>query len=251
MTVVFVHGVPETDAVWSPLLAELGRADTVTLSPPGFGAPVPVGFVPTSDGYRDWLIAALERFESPVDLVGHDWGGGHAMRAATERPDLVRSLVTDIAGTADLHYEWHDVARVWQTEGDGEEIVEAMGSMPVDERAAALVGAGMTADAARACAEANDGAMGACILALYRSAVQPRMTLWGDQFAELSVRPDTLVVIPHDDHYTGGPEMARRVAQRWRAAVAELEGLGHWWMMQDPVRGAAVLAEFLGRSAQP
>jgi pimeloyl-ACP methyl ester carboxylesterase len=245
MTVVFVHGVPETAAIWAPLLTELGRDDVVTLSPPGFGAPVPDGFAATSDGYRDWLIAELERLDGPVDLVGHDWGGGHALRAATARPDLVKRLVTDIAGTADRRYVWHDMARVWQTDGDGEAFVQAVAAMPVDDRVPMLVAAGMTEAGARSCAEANDDVMGNCILSLYRSAVQPRMTLWGDQFAESTRRPDTLVVIAHDDQYTGGPEMARRVAEKWGASVAELDGLGHWWMMQDPRRCAEVLRAFL------
>ena len=26
--------------------------------------------------------------------------------------------------------------------------------------------------------------------------------------------------------------------------IATLDGLGHWWMLQDPVRGAAALTEF-------
>jgi hypothetical protein len=34
MTVVFVHGNPETPAVWGPLVAELGPADTVSLHLP-------------------------------------------------------------------------------------------------------------------------------------------------------------------------------------------------------------------------
>jgi pimeloyl-ACP methyl ester carboxylesterase len=245
MTVVFVHGVPETAAIWDPLIAELGRNDVVALSPPGFGAPVPNGFTATSDGYADWLVGELEQLDGPVELVGHDWGGGHALRAVTRRPDLVRRFVTDIAGTADMRYEWHDMARVWQTPGDGEAFVGAMAAMPVDDRAGRLAAAGMTETAARACAEANDETMGACILSLYRSAVQPHMTLWGDQFTALEERPETLVVIAHDDHYTGGPDMARRVAERWGAQVAELEGLGHWWMMQDPKRSADALRDFL------
>lgn len=245
MTVVLVHGVPETDAIWGPMIAEMGRDDVVTLSPPGFGAAVPDGFEPTSDGYADWLIGELDRLDGPVDLVGHDWGGGHAMRAATKRPDLVRRMITDIAGTADLQYEWHEMAQVWQTPGDGEAFMEAMEAMAIDERVEMLTTAGMTPAAARSCAEANGPTMGACILSLYRSAVQPRMTLWGDQFAALDHRPETLVVIAHDDHYTGGPDMARRVAQKWGASVAELDGVGHWWMMQDPPRAAATLTRFL------
>ncbi len=249
MTVVLVHGVPEAAAIWDPLIAELrslGHHDIVRLSPPGFGAPVPDGFQATSDGYVDWLVGELEQFDGPVALIGHDWGGGHAMRAATRRPDLVHKLVTDIAGTADAQYEWHDMAQVWQTEGDGEAFVEAMAAQSVDDRVARLTAAGMTAGGATASAEAAGPIMGACILTLYRSAEQPRMTLWGDQFTELDERPEVLVVVAHDDHYTGGPDMARRVAQKWGADVAELDGLGHWWMMQDPARSAAALHDFLG-----
>ena len=38
MTVVLVHGNPETDAIWGPLVDALGRDDAVRLSPLGFGA---------------------------------------------------------------------------------------------------------------------------------------------------------------------------------------------------------------------
>ena len=171
------------------------------------------------------------------------------MRAATRRPDLVRSMVTDIAGTGDREYVWHDLAQVWQTPGDGEAFVETTTTASIDDRAAMLVGAGMTPDEARACAEANDAAMGACILRLYRSAVQPRMAEWADEFAALPERPRTLVIIPTDDQYTGGEPLARRTAERWSAEVAVLDGLGHWWMMHDPVRGAAVLRGFLDAAA--
>jgi len=190
-------------------------------------------------------VTELEQLDGPVDLVGHDWGAGHALRATTARPDLVRRLVTDIAGTADIRYEWHDMAQVWQTPGDGEAFVEAVAAMPVDDRVPMLVDAGMTEAGARACAEANGHTMGACILSLYRSAVQPGMAMWGDQFAALQERPTTLVVIAHEDHYTGGPDMARDVAQKWGASVAEFDGRGRWWMMHGPARSAAILNGFL------
>jgi pimeloyl-ACP methyl ester carboxylesterase len=73
MTVVLVHGNPETDAIWSPLVEALGRDDVVRLSPPGFGAPLPAGFAATMPEYRDWLEGELAAFDEPVDLVGHDW----------------------------------------------------------------------------------------------------------------------------------------------------------------------------------
>jgi pimeloyl-ACP methyl ester carboxylesterase len=244
MTVVFVHGNPEVAAIWDPLRAELGL-DSVALSPPGFGAPVPDGFDATSDAYADWLVGALERFDEPVDLIGHDWGGGHVMRAATRRPDLVRRMVTDIAGTGDPEYVWHDMAQLWQKPGEGEAFVEGMAAIPAEQRAARFIDAGMSPEGAAACADASGPEMGACILALYRSAEQPKMTEWADEYAALESRPPTLVVIASEDHYTGGEVLARRTAEKWDAEVAVLDGLGHWWMMQDAAGGAEMLRAFL------
>src|SRR5207302_4709248 len=106
--VVLVHGNPETAAIWSDLRSHLGTSDVVALSPPGFGAPVPDGFGATSDEYVGWLAAELQRIDGPIDLVGHDWGGGHVVRLANERPELVRSWTTDIAGCFDPEYVWHE-----------------------------------------------------------------------------------------------------------------------------------------------
>jgi hypothetical protein len=35
-----------------------------------------------------------------------------------------------------------------------------------------------------------------------------------------------------------------RAAARADARTAALDGLGHWWMLQDPARAATVLREF-------
>ena len=85
--------------------------------------------------------------------------------------------------------------------------------------------------------------MARCILALYRSAKQPIMTEWGKSLPTAATRPG-LVIIATEDHYTGGEALARRGAARAGAKVAVLEGLGHWWMCEDPAAGAKVLDEF-------
>ena len=240
---VFVHGNPETPAIWGPLLTELQHPDVVTLSPPGFGAEVPDGFGATADDYAAWLASELEKQEAPVDLVGHDWGGGHVMRIALERPDLIRSWAMDIAGCMAPDYVWHDLAQVWQTEGAGEEFVAGTTSLPVGERAAMFESLGMTPDIARAVAEASDDAMGRCILSLYRSAAQPAMARLGEQLGAAAARPG-LVIVPTEDEYTGGEARARWSAEQAKADVAVLPGLGHWWMIQDPAAGAGALRTF-------
>jgi len=240
---VFVHGNPETARIWDPLLDALSGGGVVTLSPPGFGAAVPDGFGATSDEYVAWLTAELEALDGPADLVGHDWGGGHVVRLACDRPDLLRSWCTDIAGCFAPDYVWHDLAQVWQTPGAGEQALADWQAMPAVDRAAGLESLGMTKDVALDVAGALDETMARCILSLYRSAAQPAMARWGDRLPKAAARPG-LVVIPTEDSFTGGEARARASAARAGAQVEVLDGLGHWWMLQDPVRGADALRRF-------
>jgi len=241
--VMLVHGNPETAAVWEPLLPHLAGIDVDAVSPPGFGAPVPGGFGATSDDYLDWLVNELEERGGEIDLVGHDWGGGHVARVAIERPDLIRSWATDIAGCLAPDYVWHDLAQVWQTPGAGEENVAAMAAMPLADRTAVYRSLGLTPEVAEAMAAGFDDAMGRCILALYRSAAQPAMARLGERLGNAAARPG-LVIIPTDDEYTGGEARARWAAGQAGAEVAVLPGLGHWWMAQDPAAGAEALRRF-------
>jgi pimeloyl-ACP methyl ester carboxylesterase len=243
VTVVLVHGNPETSAVWGPLVEVLDRDDVTCLSPPGFGAPVPEAWGATVEEYRDWLATELTALGTPVDLVGHDWGGGHVVNVAMTRPDLLRSWCTDVIGAYDPDYVWHDLAQVWQTPGEGERAVAAMTTAPFAERAAGLIGAGMAPEVAEQLAPALDEGMARCILALYRSAAQPRMIQLGRNLPNAAQRPG-LVLHATEDPYVGTEAMHRRAAQRAGARVEVLQGLGHWWMTQDPTRGAAALTRF-------
>ncbi|OBG90760.1 alpha/beta hydrolase [Mycobacterium sp. E136] len=243
MTVVLVHGNPETDAIWGPLVDALGRDDVVRLSPPGFGAPLPDDFTATYLDYRDWLEHELERYDEPVDLVGHDWGGGHVVNVAMHRPDLLRTWLSDVVGLFDPDYVWHDLAQVWQTPGAGEELNETMMGGTVYDRAARMAELGLPADIAASLAEAQGPEMGRAILALYRSAAQPAISEAARGLDAAASRPG-LSILATEDPYVGTDEMRRRAAQRAGARTEVLEGLGHWWMVQDPARGAEVLTSF-------
>jgi pimeloyl-ACP methyl ester carboxylesterase len=246
MTVVLVHGVPETAAVWDLLVEELtalGESDVRRLSPPGFGAPVPDGFAATMTGYRDWLIAELETIEGPVDLVGHDWGGGHVLNAAMARPDLMRTWVSDVPGVFDSGYVWHDLAQQWQTSEVGEAVVAGMVGMSVADRNAFLADAGMGPVIGARVAPGVDEAMGRSILTLYRSAAQPAAAKAGEKLEAAAARPG-LALLPTDDHFVGDDDMRQRAAARAGARVAVLDGLGHWWMTQNPAHTAELLVDF-------
>jgi pimeloyl-ACP methyl ester carboxylesterase len=118
MPAFLLHGVPDTHDEWGDLIERLDRTDIIVPDLPGFGGPLLVGFEPTKEGYVEWLIAELEAVGEPVDLVGHDWGSLLVVRAATTRPDLIRTLAFG-GGPIDETYVWHDVAQVWQTPARG------------------------------------------------------------------------------------------------------------------------------------
>ena len=102
---------------------------------------------------------------------------------------------------------------------------------------------GMTPAVARALAVALDDTMGRCILALYRSVPEAVLAQWGQKVPAASARPG-LVIVPAEDDYTGGEARHRWIAERAGASVAVLEGVGHWWMLQDPAAAAATLRRF-------
>src|SRR5215208_944676 len=240
VTVVLVHGNPETDGVWGPLVDALGRTDVVRLSPPGFGAPLPSGFSATFLAYRDWLVGELGGIDQPVDLVGHDWGGCHVVNAVMPRPDLVRSWASDVVGLFDPDYVWHDMAQAFQTPEAGEQLVQMMQNRSVQERAQQLATFGIPPEVATSFAAAQGPEMGQAILALYRSARQPALADAGRELENAAVRPG-LSLLASEDPFVGTDEMRRRAADRAGAQTEVLDGLGHWWMVQDPALCAAAL----------
>jgi pimeloyl-ACP methyl ester carboxylesterase len=243
MTVVLVHGNPETDAIWGPLIDAVGREDVVCLSPPGFGAPLPDDFPATCLAYRDWLEDELEAIDEPVDLVGHDWAGAHVMNLVMHRPEMVRSWASDAVGLFDPDYVWHDLAQVWQTPGDGEQLVNTMMDGTIEDRADQMADLGIPADIATSIAAAQGPEMGRAILLLYRSARQPAMAEAGRALEKAAARPG-LSLLATEDTYMGSDALRRRSAARAGARTVVLDGLGHWWMVQDPTRGAAALTRF-------
>jgi pimeloyl-ACP methyl ester carboxylesterase len=243
MPLVLVHGNPETSAVWDTLAPLLSPNPIVRLSPPGFGAPLPHGFTNTVEEYRRWLIGELEKFDEPVDIVGHDWGGSHVMNVAMTRPDLLRSWVCDTIGIFDEDYQWHDLAQTWVTPGDGERAVARMVNAPIEKRTADLVELGMHHDVAVKVAEGQNDAMGQSILRLYRDAAQPTMARLGEHLENAAARPG-LSILTTEDHRVGTDDQRARAARRAGAQQEVLDGLGHWWFSQDPDRAAKILNSF-------
>lgn len=241
---LFLHGVPDSPAIWGPLLAALDLGDTPVVVPalPGFTVPLPVGFPATKEAYADWAIdqvAALFAQHGPIDIVGHDWGALIAQRVAMLRPDLLRSWAVSNA-VIDPDYRGHRVARIWNTPILGE-IFMAL-SKPA-ALAKGLAEQGMPADIAdeEAVQWANRDKRRA-ILKLYRSA--KGLSFEHDWARDIGRLPANGALI----WGAGDPyvelSVAERFARRTGTPLTVIDGAGHWAIAERPADVAAALHGF-------
>ena len=241
---LFLHGVPDSPAIWRPLLAALDLGDTPVAVPalPGFTAPLPAGFPATKEAYADWAIEQAEALfaaHGPIDIVGHDWGALIAQRVAMLRPDLLRSWAISNA-VIDPDYRGHRVARIWNTPILGE-IFMAL-SKPA-KLAEGLAAQGMPADIAREEAEQwRNKDKRRAILKLYRSA--KGLSFEHDWARDIGKLPAQGALIWGADD----PYVQLSVAQRFSAntgiPLTVIDGAGHWAIAERPADVAVALHRF-------
>lgn len=226
-TTIFVHGVPDTPAIWGPLVTALGDLGGPAVCPalPGFVGAAPSGFPATKDAYTDWLIGEIRVAHAeggPVDLVGHDWGAIFVLRAASLVPDMVRSWVVSDA-VIDPDYRGHPMARKWNTPVLGELIMALARPKTL---AKGLAEGGIPADIAAHEAGTWTRGKKKAILNLYRSANGLRFT--GDWLERLTDLPKHgLVVWGETDPYVE-LHFAKAFAERCSAPLHVERGAGHW-----------------------
>jgi pimeloyl-ACP methyl ester carboxylesterase len=237
--IVLVHGVPETGELWDAVRDRLDE-DAVAVWLPGFGCARPEGFGATMDDYAAWLADELAAFDHPVDLVGHDWGALLTYRMATAHGRLLRSWVADVGGGLHPDYVWHDVARVWQTPGEGEALVAQMVEGASDA-GPIYEGYGVPAEDAKRMASWMDETMASCILDLYRSATPNVAAHWMDVWGPTT--PPGLVLAPSEEPFGDGAQ-SEVVARLLGARHQVLEGVGHWWPLQAPDQGTEAISAF-------
>ncbi|MGI9119302.1 MAG: alpha/beta fold hydrolase [Acidimicrobiales bacterium] len=95
--VVFLHGFPQTSAVWSPFLARFAEVGLRAIAPDqrGYAAtarPTAVGQYVVDHLVADVLGIADRLGVKRFHLVGHDWGGIIAWALASAHPDRLCSL---------------------------------------------------------------------------------------------------------------------------------------------------------------
>jgi pimeloyl-ACP methyl ester carboxylesterase len=243
VTVVLVHGLPETKEVWEPLREILDR-DSVAVALPGLGTARPDGFTATKDAYANWLAERLRRIDGPVDVVGHDVGALLTMRVASAFDVPLRSWVVDVADIFHPRCEWPERVHDLQTPGVGEEMLRTTREVAEDDprsTASRLIGAGVPRDLAREMAAAHDEVMSRSILDFYRSAVPNVAADWWNDIAGPTRSRGLVLLLPDPPEIEA---MSLAVAERLGAETARLDGLDHCWMAEAPAVVAAVLERF-------
>lgn len=241
---LFLHGVPDSPAIWRPLLAALNLDETPVAVPPlpGFTTVLPFGFTATKDAYADWAVgqaAALFAAHGPIDIIGHDWGALIAQRVAMLRPDLIRSWVASNA-VIDPDYHGHRLARIWNTPLLGE--VYMILSRPA-ALTKALVAQGVPVDIAEEeAAQWRNKDKRRAILRLYRSA--NGLDFGSDWAQDIEKLPSKgLLVWGVNDPYVD-LSVAQRFSDVHDTPLDVIEEGGHWAIAQRPHAVAAALQSF-------
>jgi pimeloyl-ACP methyl ester carboxylesterase len=233
VTVLYIHGVPNSGSIWGPFLERTGG---IAPDLPGFGrSDKSAGFDYSIAGYARFLRSFVdERGLERISLVVHDWGAV-GLALAQEAPDLVERLVVIDAVPFLPGYRWHPVARIWRTPLLGELfmgstnrwsarlVLRRMGALPpdaIDEWLDPVL------------AEFDHGTQRA-ILRLYRSAPPEVLADAGARLGE--VEAAALVVWGAREPFIGV-----RFAQAYadalggEASVEVVEGAGHWPWLDRP-----------------
>jgi haloalkane dehalogenase len=245
--VLLVHGYPESSHMWRGVLPALAAAGFHALAPDlaGFG-----DSEPDPPGTWERHVEALERFRAQqgldeVALVVHDWGGLIGLRWACDHPGAAWALaISDTGFFADG--KWHGLARQMQTEGEGEQLVDAM----TEEGFAAMLGqlsSGIgEADAREYFKAYADEPRRRGQLELYRSGDFSKLAPYEGRLAELGV--PTLLLWGEDDPFAPVAGARRFQQEIPGAELAIVEGARHFVVEDAPERYAELLVDFLTRA---
>lgn len=267
-TVLLVHGFPDTQAMWDPVVRLLGAVHglrLVTYDVRGAGGSTPPG---DADGYAterlvDDLVAVMDLTSAgrtPLHLVGHDWGSVQLWDAVTTEdvdPRLRGRIAsfTSISGPS-LDYVAHALRRARAT-GDLRLLAAQAGRswhvaafqlpwLPElvwrrrgDWLRARLDRVERMVDGHWADTFAEDGALG---VNLYRANVRRRMRDPRPGRTRVPVQ----LVVPELDHFLV-PALYRHLGEYVPDLTRVDVRAGHWVPRQQPELVARLIAEHVRR----
>jgi len=239
-----LHGYPTSSYLWRNVLPKVAEAGYRAIAPdlPGFG-----DSAANLPGTWERQVENVDRFRRSlgldhVVLLVHDWGGLIGLRWACDHPGAVWALaITDSGFFPDGR--WHGMAKTLRTEGEGEQLVEAVNR---DLLAAALrqISSALPDDAVDEYVKAfSDADRRQAQLDLYRSGDFSKLEPYRGKLAALGV--PTLLLWGAKDEFApiGGAYRFQKEIPAARLVV--LEDAGHYLMEDDPARVGEEIGAFL------
>ena len=246
---LLVHGYPESSYMWHGVLGALADAGWRALAPdlPGYGDSEPGEGA--GGGTWERHVEALGRFVEELDLgsvalVTHDWGVMIGLHWACDHPGAVRALaISDGAFHADR--QWHDLANVLRTPGDGEQLVRSFTREGFHGAMSAL-SSGMSETAIDEYWKGfADDTRRLGHLELYRSGDFDKLVPYKGRLAALGL--PALILWGVQDKFAG-VQMAERFHEELPdSELVLLEDAGHFVWDDQPERATSALVDFLAR----
>ena len=252
---LLVHGITNSSASWQPVMRLLADAGHTVLAPdlPGHGGSERHRGDHSLGAHASILRDLLQVLDLPrVTVVGHSLGGGIAMVFSYQFPDRVERLA--LIDSGGLGREVSGLIRAATLPG-AEHVIRAA-TAPTILRAVGAVGAAFArvglkpgadlAEIAGGVASLGDGERRAAFVRtarsiastrgqrvsaadrLYLAAEVPVLLVWGDQ--------DPVIPIDHG-------RAAHDALPTSRLEI--FEGAGHFPMLDDPLRFAALLSDWM------
>ncbi|MEO8845563.1 MAG: alpha/beta fold hydrolase [Kofleriaceae bacterium] len=237
---IFLHGNPDTHAVWNTTIAALPHLRCLAPDLPGFGkSSAPVDHDLSLEAQGAFVLGIADALElERVHVVVHDIGGNYGLAFASLHPQRVASL-TIFNTIWSPNYRWHFWGRVWRTRGLGEVamkltirplfINQIRRGSPAMPRDYAVHAYGELTPATRRHVLRYYRAMSPAEWQGWdtklRAAKLPTQVIWGDQ--------DPFIPATFADGF-GVP--ARHLPH------------GHWLMVEDPELAAGAIADFTAKS---
>lgn len=242
--VLFLHGNPDSSALWMPVFEQLAKSGEFSgyhcLAPdlPGFGqSNLPADFSFDKTSLANFIEQTLDALaiRTPVTLVVHDFGGIYGLAFATAYPDLVkRILITNTLFFPD--YRWHFLARLWRMRGVGELTMATMNPLAFQ----LILRLGSRKLTGRMISEIYHDyrpSVRKMVLQLYRAADPADFALWEQAYLKIAERIPVRVVWGEND-----PFIEKEFADRFGTDdVHVLKNCGHWVPLEEPERTADLL----------
>jgi haloalkane dehalogenase len=243
-TALLLHGWPESSWMWEGIVGPLAQAGWRAVAPDfsGFG-----DSAADPPGTWERHVEELDRFHreldlGPVALVVHDWGGLIGLRWACDNPGVASALCISNTGFFP-DGRWHGFAESFQTEGEGEQVIEQIDR----DGFGAMLGQLIPGVDDRAIDEYwkafGDETRRRATLELYRSGDFSKLEPYQGKLAALDV--PTLVLWGENDPFAPIGGAHRFTKEIPGAELVALEGVGHFAPDEAPDRYAAALVEFL------